>query len=1036
MKNLMRFLAKFWPIIAIGFIECIVIFANFTPNTYLVGWDNLFPEFNFALNIKRSLSSVWQEYRGLGYEDGMSHAANIVHYAFLWFLSLALPTNLLRYAFTWIIHITGGIGMFYLTRHLFTKHREETTLISLAAALFYQYSFATVQMFYLPFELFIVHYAFLPWLILYAHKFLTTGKHSSLLIFALLSLLATPQAHVPTVFIVYALALGIFLISSLFSRIQYAWKRSLVIVLVTVLINSFWGIPFAASTLRNAKTIAESKNNQMASEDIFRKNQKYGGFTDTALMRSFSLDYVQFDHINGTQGYMFAPWKEFESTPWVRVIAWSLFAITCLGGYFIVKTRKKQEYFAVALFAFSFAVIGNDIPVIGIFSWILRTYIPFFANVFRFVFTKFFFVYAFAYSLLLANGIYMLTRLLRKHTMRTLTTGIICLCILAYSYPSFTGNFLFKNLRVDIPKEYFQTFSFFSKQDPNERIAVLPAPWYWSWTQYKWGVIGSGFQWFGIPQPILDRAFDPWSDKNEGFYFEVSQTLAALDKTGFEKLLDKYRITWLLIDTSIINGNNPLSLYLEQLITILENSPSLTPVKTYGSITLYRYSNPTISPVQISSGLQNILPPISISDLDSAFSKYGTYQSNTATAPDIYIPFRNLFTGRTQKEYAFTVKETSNDIRFTSPIPSVINGYTLFTDALGDNQLALVNPKTYGQKTSSVPQILLGSGNEKIQVASNSAIRIPSGQKNTEIEVRIPKISGALSFNSDTTNALIQPAKSCDSYNIGTYTHTEKTDESGKYLRLESASSSNCLTFPLTDLYQKSGYIVKITSRHINGKQVFVSVTDNQTKRTFFDVEIDKPADTKSFRDTYFIIPPRDPSGIGYTLSIDNISIGREKTINDIRKIEAYQIPFEFLGSIRFVRNGFITRTKEVDKQTRIQPIKTENVFHPHASYWSFPVFSDTAFSTLILNQTFNTGWHAYKINCQSSTFSCTFYKAFPFLFGKELPKHVIINNWANSWELPQGESTIVLFFIPQLLEWFGFLLLPIPFLMLFRKNR
>lgn len=83
--------------------------------------------------------------------------------------------------------------------------------------------------------------------------------------------------------------------------------------------------------------------------------------------------------------------------------------------------------------------------------------------------------------------------------------------------------------------------------------------------------------------------------------------------------------------------------------------------------------------------------------------------------------------------------------------------------------------------------------------------------------------------------------------------------------------------------------------------------------------------------------------------------------------------------------------------------------------------------------------------------------------------RHILINNWANGWILPKAGMTnkqidtytnnqmneesrsnevtnhdaiVILFFLPQLLEFLGFLLLPIPFIGVFlisynnRKNQ
>ena len=86
---------------------------------------------------------------------------------------------------------------------------------------------------------------------------------------------------------------------------------------------------------------------------------------------------------------------------------------------------------------------------------------------------------------------------------------------------------------------------------------------------------------------------------------------------------------------------------------------------------------------------------------------------------------------------------------------------------------------------------------------------------------------------------------------------------------------------------------------------------------------------------------------------------------------------------------------------------------------------------TLVLNQAFEKGWVAIGAG-----------------------KHVLVNNWANGWVLdkktirqkddkmdsvltvlPSESLTVSIIFWPQLLQFLGFALLPIPFLGLLKRN-
>jgi len=137
------------------------------------------------------------------------------------------------------------------------------------------------------------------------------------------------------------------------------------------------------------------------------------------------------------------------------------------------------------------------------------------------------------------------------------------------------------------------------------------------------------------------------------------------------------------------------------------------------------------------------------------------------------------------------------------------------------------------------------------------------------------------------------------------------------------------------------------------------------------------------------------------------------------------------------------------------------SVEHPNAAYYRVQVTSDkrqvtsSESATLILSQSYDEGWKAWEINTNNPIIKLSnnpmktwLFETIPFLFGTEIKEHVMVNNWANAWLLPSeqesntsslarpAERTIVLFFWPQMLEYLGFVLLPVPFLFLLRKKK
>jgi hypothetical protein len=95
---------------------------------------------------------------------------------------------------------------------------------------------------------------------------------------------------------------------------------------------------------------------------------------------------------------------------------------------------------------------------------------------------------------------------------------------------------------------------------------------------------------------------------------------------------------------------------------------------------------------------------------------------------------------------------------------------------------------------------------------------------------------------------------------------------------------------------------------------------------------------------------------------------------------------------------------------------------------------------TLYLSQSYHPGWKAYIVKHETSNVKHFLNTFFPFIFGKEIKEHVLVNNWANGWRLkepskPADQSTLIIIFLPQYLEFLGFLLLLIIFTFLIKYN-
>ncbi len=95
------------------------------------------------------------------------------------------------------------------------------------------------------------------------------------------------------------------------------------------------------------------------------------------------------------------------------------------------------------------------------------------------------------------------------------------------------------------------------------------------------------------------------------------------------------------------------------------------------------------------------------------------------------------------------------------------------------------------------------------------------------------------------------------------------------------------------------------------------------------------------------------------------------------------------------------------------------DVTHPNPSLYNVTVSPETKPATLILSQAYNTDWHAYDVTEVPQVA-----RLVPFLFGKPLSGHGMVNNWENGWSLPAHVTDITIVFLPQYLEYTGFGLL------------
>jgi len=681
-KNLARYL---FPIILI-LSSLIVSFQNFTAETWLTGWDNLHPEFNLTLNLNRALSAVWQEYQGVGLLGGMSHAADLPRVIFLYLTSIFVPLAYLRYFWAFLMLTIGPLGAYWLIKFIISKGKNSTAAVRFAAffgALFYLFNLATVQYFFTPYEAFVSFYGFLPWILYVSLKFLQTGKIKNLLFAGIVFLLATPAFYVQTLFIVAMVTLSIFSIPHLKSK--KAVVNFIVLTLTIAAINSFWLLPTAYFTLTSSHIVTEAKINSISTPETQLYNEGAGSIKDLALLKGFWFYYTDLGP-SGKYEFLMEQWRQWFSESVVAVSGYALFALSLLGLITGAVSKKIKIAAPLTLFIFSFIILSStNAPFAPIFKILNK--IPLFSEAFRSVFTKWSIPFALSISFGISFFIHTFISTKKKFVkiFGLLSTLLVTGFIFATTLPMFGGNLIMKPVRIQIPSEYFQVFKFFQNEPKEARIAYFPVHSLWGWNFYSWGYRGSGFVWYGIEQPILDRAFDVWSPYNESFYTEIR---TALDENNYQSVgdvLDKYDVSYIFLDENIILPDTDNSKLKIKEVRDIADKLNFQTVFSEGKITIFRTNN-------YHNGFVYGSPQYSLVDTsfvntkrDLAYTQNGDYIQSTHEKTYEYVnadllkdKIDNIYFDKDTKAIKFTKQIKGNSVL---TIPTFENGTSLTLNA-------------------------------------------------------------------------------------------------------------------------------------------------------------------------------------------------------------------------------------------------------------------------------------------------------------------------------------------------------------------
>ncbi|MBU3935687.1 hypothetical protein KJ909_03365, partial [Patescibacteria group bacterium] len=408
----------------------------------------------------------------------------------LWLSSFVLPVNFLRYFYIFLCLALGPLGIYFFLKYVF--EREKTGFVvstaSFLGALFYLLNLGTLQHFFVPFEMFTAQFAFLPWLFLFALKYLREKRRKNLAIFAILTVVAGPQAYAATLFYAYLGALVVFVFS-------YRRKKGLILILLTLFLNAYWLLPNLYSVIFQSQTVINSNINRLFTPEAILRSFNYENLADILIHKNFLFGWQAFDFGAGRFVDLMGAWS-------IHPVLYPAAVLSLLGVAVSLFKRDRVGYslFFIAVYAFLFLTGGNFFKS-GVLKEALRMPFTKFSIIFLFS-SSFFFGYFFS---------------LKKNLLLIIAL-VVSLGLIFSVLPMFQGQLISPVVRTKLPSEYLKLFGWFN--DKEGRVALLPLNSLWGWEYHSWEYEGSGFLGFGLANPLLVRDYDRWSSYNETFFSE------------------------------------------------------------------------------------------------------------------------------------------------------------------------------------------------------------------------------------------------------------------------------------------------------------------------------------------------------------------------------------------------------------------------------------------------------------------------------------------------------------------------------------
>jgi len=804
----------------------------------------------------------------------------------------------------------GALGIYYFSKYLLAiTKRHYLGSSAFLAALFYVLNLTTLQHFYVPFEMFAIHFAALPWLFLLNVLYLRQGKKKFLIWFSLVTLFAAGMAHTATLFYVYLGALVIYIILLSLIKGRRVFKRGVVIVLLTLLLNSFWLLPNIYFILNHSKEVTSSRIHRIFSDEAFLQGKAFGNIKSLALSENFLFNWREFNTDENTFVDLMDEWKTHLNELGVEIIGYALFGSALLGLIISVFGGSGYSFSLLPLLAISvFFWINANPPFETLFDF-LRDNLVLFREGLRFSFTKFSILLIFTLATYFSFFAQFVLEKLKKIKLGVICFFAIFASLIYFSLPIFKGYLISPSMKVEIPNEYFEVFEWFNNENPTARIAKLPLHSLWGWQFNSWDYQGAGFTWFGLAQPTLDREFDRWSPYNESFYNEASFALYAGDLGSLENTLEKYQVNYLLLDESIMNaGGSEEILRIDETKRMLSESSHTRIIKEFDFLSIYE--------TDFEKNMNYLSTPefYNLIDSDTKYSERDVIYAENG----VYVEDKEGLT----YPYANFDKRAGVDIEIKK-----------------DSVVFYSRPMDF----SGTKKLVISDNSDAVKIELDKEKRVKTS---VSVDERIEEdFSLKRGFDS---------GYNCDLKKIGSIS---KENDGGKIIYKAFGGGVSCDFFSYPNLSYSQGYVLRISGENIEGRSLKFYLQNTKTKR----MDLEELLPEGKF-DEVFVILPKNMDGFGYTVNLETRSYGRISSENTLEKIEFIPVPIRLLQGVRLAPDSYSNVRNDIE-------IIDSKKFG--TGYYDIETNSKEGF--IVLGQGYEEGWLGFAFNNRPNIFEKMF---------------------------------------------------------------